>query len=381
MENSGFDYMNTLHIRALRRWRLSLSLVLLPLAGCTIVPGTNISTNTFQVPTVLSGDAPVLEPAVIKITPDVISTLKPEPLSFNEPWQTEEATDYEYLIGVGDIMSIVVWDHPELTAPFGSFNNIKDQGNVVREDGTIFYPFVGQVKVAGRTARAVRNELAEKLATYIESPQLDVKIASYRSQRFFVTGSVNGPGSFPVSDVPVRVVEAIGMAGGLRDDADMFDVTLSRGADSFNVPLFDILYEGDVRGNALLQHGDVLHIAPNELRRVFVMGEVTRPSTLPMTNRRLSLTQALSDAGGIQETRANGRGIYVIRDSEYDGIIDVYQLDLAEAWALALGDEFILQPRDIIYVSAAPITRWNRWVSNVLPSLQGLYNLDRINEN
>ena len=357
--------------------RVFYSLVALLAAGCTVVPGTNISTNTFQVPTVLSGDAPVLEPAVIKITPEVISTLKPEPLSFNEPWQAEEATDYEYLIGVGDIMSIVVWDHPELTAPFGSFNNIKDQGNVVREDGTIFYPFVGQVKVAGRTARAVRNELAEKLATYIESPQLDVKIASYRSQRFFVTGSVNSPGSFPVSDVPVRVVEAIGKAGGLRDDADMFDVTLSRGADSFNVPLFHILYEGDVRGNALLQHGDVLHIAPNELRRVFVMGEVTRPSTLPMTNRRLSLTQALSDAGGIQETRANGRGIYVIRDSEYDGIIDVYQLDLAEAWALALGDEFILQPRDIVYVSAAPITRWNRWVSNVLPSLQGGYNLDR----
>lgn len=350
-------------------------------SGCTVVPGTNISTNTFKVPTILSSEAPALEPAVIKITPDVISKLKPAPLRLNPPWQAEDTTDYEYLIGVGDIMSIVVWDHPELTAPFGSFNNIKDQGNVVREDGTIFYPFVGPVTVAGRTARAVRDELAEKLATYIESPQLDVKIAAYRSQRFFVTGSVNDPGSFPVSDVPIRVVEAIGRAGGLRDDADMFDVTLSRGTDSFNVPLFDILYEGDVRGNALLQHGDVLHIAPNELRRVFVMGEVTRPSTLAMTNRRLSLTQALSDAGGIQENRANGRGIYVIRDSEYDGIIDVYQLDLAEAWALALGDEFILQPRDIVYVSAAPITRWNRWVSNVLPSLQGLYNLDRINQN
>ena len=350
-------------------------------AGCTVVPGSNISANTFQVPTVISSEAPVLEPAVIKITPEVISTLDPEPLNFNKPWRADDTADYEYLIGIGDTMSIVVWDHPELTAPFGSFNNAEEQGNVVREDGTIFYPFVGQVKVAGRTARAVRDELAEKLATYIESPQLDVKVAAYRSQRFFVTGSVNNPGSFPVSNVPVRVVEAIGNAGGLRDDADMFDVTLSRGANSFNVPLFDILYEGDVRGNALLQHGDVLHIAPNELRRVFVMGEVTRPSTLPMTNRRLSLTQALSDAGGIQESRANGRGIYVIRDSEYDGIIDVYQLDLAEAWALALGDEFILQPRDIVYVSAAPITRWNRWVSNVLPSLQGLYNLDRINQN
>ena len=98
-----------------------------------------------------------------------------------------------------------------------------------------------------------------------------------------------------------------------------------------------------------------------------------------MTNREMSLTQALGEVGGIQEARADGRGVYVIRNSEFEDLIDVYQLDMSEAWALALGDEFILQPRDIVYVSAAPITRWNRWVSNVLPSLQGLYNLDRIN--
>jgi polysaccharide export outer membrane protein len=272
----------------------------------------------------------------------------------------------------------VVWDHPELTAPFGSFNNVQDQGNVVREDGSIFYPFVGKVMVAGKTARSIQEELAEKLAAFIESPQLDVRVVSYRSQRFYITGMVSRPGTFSVSDVPVRVVEAIGLAGGLLPEADLYDVSLSRGEETFNIPLYDILYEGNLTGNALLQNGDVLHIAPNELRRVFVMGEVVRPLTLPMTNRTMSLTQALGEAGGIQETRANGRGVYVIRDSEYDGIIDVYQLDMSQAWALALGDEFVLQPRDIVYVSAAPITRWTRWVSNVLPSLQGLYNLDRI---
>ena len=190
---------------------------------------------------------------------------------------------------------------------------------------------------------------------------------------------VSRPGTFPVTDVPVRIVEALGLAGGLLPEADLFDVSLSRDEKTFNIPLYKILYEGNLTGNALLRSGDVLHIAPNELRRVFIMGEVVRPSTLPMTNRTMSLTQALGEVGGLQETRANGRGVYVIRDSEYDDIIDVYQLDVSQAWALALGDEFILQPRDIVYVSAAPITRWNRWVSNVLPSLQGLYNLDRIN--
>ncbi len=351
----------------------------LNLLGCTTVPGTNISGNTFALPRGLAEPALPIEATLIKLTPEVISNLPAKSLDSAPSWNQIELGGYEYQIGVGDVLSIVVWDHPELTAPFGSFNNVEDQGNVVREDGSIFYPFIGDLTVAGKTASDVQKELASRLANFIESPQLDVRVVTYRSQRFFVTGMVERPGTFPISDVPVTVVEALALAGGMLPEADLFDVTLSRDNTSFNIPLFDILYEGNVRGNALLQNGDVLHIAPNEVRRVFVMGEVVRPSTLPMTNRRMSLTQALGEVGGIQETRADGRGVYVIRNSEYDHVIDVYQLDNSEAWALALGDQFILHPRDIVYVSAAPITRWNRWVSNVLPSLQGLYNLDRIN--
>ena len=358
--------------------KMAAALLILSGSGCTLVPGTNISSNVFELPSNLGANKAAVEASVIKITPSVVANLEVAPLDLSPRWESGTDAAYDYKIGVGDVLSIVVWDHPELTAPFGSFNNVQDQGNVVREDGTIFYPFVGQLEVAGRTARAIQEELAVKLADYIESPQLDVRVVNYRSQRFFVTGFVSNPGTYPVTDVPVRVVEALGLAGGLLPDADLYDVTLSRGDESFNIPLYDVLYEGNLSGNALLQHGDVLHVAPNELRRVFVMGEVQKPVTIPMTNRSLTLTQALGEAGGVQEARADGRGVYVIRKSEFEGVIDVYQLDVSEAWAFALGDEFLLQPRDVVYVSAAPISRWNRWVSNVLPSLQGLFNLDRV---
>ena len=363
------------------RWSMhkivALALLLLG-SGCTLIPGSNISSNVFYLPLSTGANSQAVEASVIKITPSVIATLDVTPLDLPQRWENGADAPYRYLIGVGDVLSIVVWDHPELTAPFGSFNNVKDQGNVVREDGTIFYPFVGRVKVSGQTAGAIQEELSAKLADYIESPQLDVRVVNYRSQRFFVTGFVSKPGTYPVTDVPVRVVEALGIAGGLLPDADLYDVTLSRGDQSFNIPLYDVLYEGKFGGNVLLQHGDVIHVAPNEHRRVFVMGEVQKPVTIPMTNRALTLTQALGEAGGIREARADGRGVYVIRRSEFEGVIDVYQLDVSEAWALALGDEFLLQPRDVIYVSAAPISRWNRWVSNVLPSIQGLFNLDRV---
>lgn len=321
----------------------------------------------------------------VKITPAVVSSANKTQQSIPVTSPLTSATDmtipYQYRMGVGDVLSIIVWDHPELTAPFGSFNNAREQGNLVRDDGTIYYPFVGSIIAAGKTAAELRDELAQKLASYIESPQLEVRIAEYRSQRFFMAGSVTTPGTYPITDVPVTLVEAINLAGGLTDNADLFDVRLTRGESTAVTPLYDILYEGDMSANVRLQHGDVVHVAPNELRQVFVLGEVVQPQTLPMTNRPLSLTQALSNAGGIQEARADGRGVYVIRRSEYDDVIDVFQLDVSEAWVLALGDQFLLQQRDVVYVTAAPITRWNRWVSNVLPSLQGLFNIDRIGSN
>ena len=359
---------------------VSLALIL---PGCTVSPGSYVPSNRFE--TILgSGETSVIEATRIKITPEVVNRVGK---SKRETPHITSATltppqSHTYLIGTGDVLSVVVWDHPELTAPFGSFNNAQDQGNVVREDGTIYYPFVGAIGAVGRSALQVRDEMELRLATYIESPQVDVRVASYRSQRFFVSGSgVKTPGGFPITDVPVTIVDAINMAGGLRDQADLFDVRLSREGASFVVPLYDILFEGDTSGNVVLTHGDILHVAPNERRQVLVLGEVLNPQSVPLTNRPMSLAQALASVGGIQEARADGRGIYVIRSSEYDGIVDVYQLDMSRAWALALGGQFMMEAGDVVYVSAAPITRWNRWVSNVLPSLQGLFNIDRVGRN
>ena len=72
-----------------------------------------------------------------------------------------------YRLGPGDIISIIVWDHPELTTPAGTFRTAEQAGTVVAEDGTIFYPYVGVIKVAGKTTREVRDLLANKLAKFI----------------------------------------------------------------------------------------------------------------------------------------------------------------------------------------------------------------------
>ena len=131
--------------------------LLMLLASCTTVPGTNISSNTFLLPSELVKPELPVEATLIKLTPSIVSSLTPENLDTAPTWIQSAAEEYEYQIGVGDVLSIVVWDHPELTAPFGSFNNVEDQGNVVREDGSIFYPFVGDLSVQGKTARDVKK--------------------------------------------------------------------------------------------------------------------------------------------------------------------------------------------------------------------------------
>ena len=101
------------------------------------------------------------------------------------------------------------------------------------------------------------------------------------------------------------------------------------------------------------------------------MGEVTRQSSLSMPPKGLSLTDALGSAEGMNQTFANATGVFVIRNvpNDYEKPIHVYQLNLKDASAYALGTQFKLRTDDVVYVTAAPIARWNRVVSQAIGAI------------
>lgn len=357
-----------------------VTLLSLGLAACTVVPGSNVSYD--EAPSSLIGNRPIVEANVVLITPALMREIAAnQPVREINPFFIENGVvdeDYRYLIGVGDVLTVTVWEHPELTIPFGQFRDAEEQGNIVYDDGTIFFPYAGNLQVSGKTIVQVREELTDRLSQYLESPQVDVKVNTFNSQRFYLTGSVVTPGTYPITHIPLRLLEAINQAGGFNEGADIYSVRITRGGQTVEVPIYDMLYRGDLRANILIKHGDVLHVAPDEVRRVFVLGEVERPVAMRMPERPLTLAQVIGEVGGLNELRADASGVYVIRQSDVPEMVNVFQLDMSEAHALALADDFIVESRDVVYVSAAPIARWNRLVSNLLPSLGGIANIDDI---
>lgn len=360
---------------------LILSIILL--SGCNLIPGTHISEN--KAPSSLVGNDSTVSANVVLITPALmreIAANQPPRVTdkfFIENGEIDE--EYRYKIGVGDVLTVTVWEHPELTIPFGQFRNAEEQGNIVYEDGSIFFPYAGNINAAGKTVVELRKDLREALGEYIENPQVDVKVSVFNSQKFYLTGAVKIPGTYPITHIPLRLLEAINEAGGFNEFADIYSVRITRAGVTTEVPIYDMLYLGDLSANILIKHGDVLHVAPDEQRRIFVMGEVTKPQSLLMTHKPLTLTRVISDVGGLNEIRANGSGIYVIRQSDIPEVVNVFQLDASKAYALGLANDFILESRDIVYVSASPISRWNRLISNLLPSITGVRSLDDIRTN
>lgn len=346
---------------------LAVASVALLIAGCSIAPGGDIDYDPPEPPDF----SQVVD--IIPITPELVWSQVSQERRVHPVTQElqGELSSYEYTVGAGDVLSIIVYDHPELTIPTGGERSAVEAGNIVRADGTIFYPFLGRVNVAGKTTEEIRVQLTRGLSDFLTEPQIDVFIAAFNSKRFHVTGAVVEPGSVPVTNVPLTILDAVNEVGGPTDNAFWHEMFLFRNGTEERLSLYSLLSEGDQRQNRLLRDGDLLHIPSADNQGVAMMGQVRTPGNLRMNRERLSLTDALARAGGINEVSAEPSGIFVLRrnDPSAAKLATVYQLDVSNAIAFAMASNFQLEPQDVVYVTTAPLARWNRVISLLLPSI------------
>lgn len=363
--------------------KLAACVLVAATAGCTVVPGSNMN----RMNSVWFDDTPEeYTPAetdiqYIPINATVLSFLNQANLTkalTRSNIDLENAiTNYQYNIGPGDILTITVWEHPELTIPSGSFRGAEESGNEVKADGTVFYPYAGIISVAGLTTSQVKELVTERLSSVIKRPQVDVRVAAFKSQRVYVSGAVEQPGITPVTNVPLTLIDAIEQRGGLADDAAWRDIQFTRDGKTQTISLRTLFEHGAWSQNILLKHGDQIHVPRNDADKIFVLGEVNRPQGIAMSRTGTTLAEALASANGINENRADGRGIYVLRNTGINHdrgnnptyTATIFHLNASSAVGFMLADKFALEPRDIVYVSPAPITRWNRFLSQLLPSI------------
>uniref|UniRef100_UPI0038BB10CD polysaccharide biosynthesis/export family protein n=1 Tax=Paraburkholderia agricolaris TaxID=2152888 RepID=UPI0038BB10CD len=279
-----------------------------------------------------------------------------------------------YTVGPGDVLQIVVWDHPEIAAALGSAQTQSSSrpadpmsGFVVDQSGKLTFPYAGTLQVAGLRVEEVQQRVTAALAKYLVKPQVTVRMASYRAHQVYVDGEVHSPGVLAVNDVPMTFYEAISRAGGFSDTADQSDIVLVRDGVSRRVNLTRMLAEGLSPSQLYLKPGDLLRVVSRDENTVYVMGEVNKPiSAIPRRTGRITLADALSQAGSVNSSTADAAQMFVIRGSLTEAP-QVFHLDGSSPVAMLIAKEFDLEPKDVVYVDGSGLVRFNRVLSLLMP--------------
>jgi polysaccharide export outer membrane protein len=283
-------------------------------------------------------------------------------------------TPQAYTVGSGDVLQIVVWDHPEFAAALGSSQTQSSArpgdplaGFIVDQNGGLTFPYAGTLHVAGLRTEEIQQRLTGALAKYFVKPQVTVRMASYRAHQVYVDGEVHSPGAQAVNDVPMTLYEAVSRAGGFSEAADQSDLVLVRDGQSHRVNLTQLLAQGLSPSRFYLKPGDLLRVVSRDENDVYVMGEVNKPvSAIPRRTGRITLADALSQAGSVNASTADAAQMFVIRGS-LTGTPQVFHLDGHSPVAMLLAKDFELQSKDVVYVDGSGLVRFNRVLSLLMP--------------
>lgn len=349
------------------------------LAGCGTAPGMfmrNIGSNSSNsIFTPATPPEPAIDFTLIQLSGDNVNQYADAAPAISASPKLTPAQVGPYRLGLQDVVRISVWGQPDFLPTLSAVSSggvaSVPLGRTINEDGKLFFPLIGSMPALGLTVPEFRTNLTKALATYIKDPQVDVDVGAFRSQRVFMAGEVKTPGVVPITDIELKITDALAAVGGPTPEADLGTIQLTRGGQSATLDLNRLYYGGDATHNLTLQHGDILTVPDRVYRKVFLLGEVMAPRSYPMHRGRVSLAELLADAGGTNPLSANAGEVFVMR-RDAAGKPLVFQLDARQPVALLVADRFDLQPRDLVYVNPTGATQAIRILNQYLPLLQGV---------
>ena len=264
---------------------------------------------------------------------------------------------YEYQLGPGDEIVINLTETDDI-----------DGNYLIDPFGMIDLPYVGKINVKDLTSTEVQNILLNILKKFYKNPDLQIDIVAFNSSKVYVTGTVRNQLVIDMSDKPIRVLDAIIRANVNTTGNDNLSSTsgiIRRDGRVYEIDLLNAIKGTDNKENFYLKKDDVIFIDRNP-NSILVFGEVTRPgSYFPYAG--YSLTQLVSDSG-INQLTADAKNIFVLRESFDEELqIDVFKMNIKNPINLIAGRKFKLNKRDIVYIPASDLVKWNRVISLLLP--------------
>ncbi|WP_395714164.1 polysaccharide biosynthesis/export family protein [Reyranella sp.] len=236
----------------------------------------------------------------------------------------------------------------------------------VAEDGTISVPFVGSVQVAGLDLPQIERRIVQQLGNKAQDPEVIVEFDTVRGQTVMVAGDVKKPGRISLLEGVRSVLDAINQAGGpngiqgATSSANALQVVVRRqGQVILTIQFSDLLAGGDIP----VQKNDEIVVRVNT--RVYtVLGAVQKSGNVELSKHDLSLLEALGNVGGLADARANKTGVYVFRMGDLltnpTARARVFRLDLFQPVSIFVAQQFGVQPRDVIYVTNAPLYEYDK---------------------
>lgn len=271
--------------------------------------------------------------------------------------------EYEDVISEDDILNIVVF-HPKRRDVMESIQFVNDRVGFRVNKGKVDFPDIPPIDVAGLTLDEAKIKIQESYADHIQGMEVFLSYRSRLSKKVELTGAVSKP-VIPV-DGKVRLYEILALAN-VPNNANWFKSYVVRDGCQLPIDMYKLINQGDMCQNIVMKGGDRIFIASPSDSTVMVMGEVGWPKPVNLPYGFISIREALVAAGGIPFT-GNRDCIQVIRGNLQNPKIYIL------AWEHIIhlpNDSLLLMPGDTVYVSEKPITQWNRFIDQLLPTAVG----------
>jgi polysaccharide export outer membrane protein len=272
--------------------------------------------------------------------------------------------EYQDVISEDDILNIAIY-HPKRRDIMDSIQFINQLVGFRVSEGKVDLPDIPSIEVAGLTLEEARQKLQECYREHIQDIEVFLNYKNRLSRKVELTGAVHTP-VIPV-DGKIRLYEVLAIAQ-VPNNANFFKSYVVRDGVQLPIDLYKLVNLGDMTQNIVMRGGDRIFIANPNDATIMVMGEVGSPRAISLPYGFISIREALVAAGGIPFT-GNRDCIQIIRGNLLDPKIYVLSWD----HILHLpNDSLLLMPGDTVYVSEKPITQWNRFIDQLLPSCLGL---------